>query len=152
MVHSAFNVQPIRYQDEFPSLELDLTNPWKILNEPDGKKILEFVTNQYLIKSKDWSYENEFRTLAHDHNPQDFNTLLKIIPAKYISSVILGAKLKDNDPNKSQLIKSVEYFNLVHNQNVKIYHAILKPDSFKITVPEHPILDKETRTLFNFFE
>ena len=56
----------------------------------NGAKLLDFVTNQYLIKSTDWSYENEFRTLAHDYDSSNFNSLLKEIPATYISSVILG--------------------------------------------------------------
>lgn len=149
-VHNAFNVQPVKYQDEFPKIPLEISNPLKIFDPVNSEKMIHFVTNQYLVKSTDWSYEKEFRILAHDYDPNNFNSLLKVIPADYISSVILGAKLTDQDPNKNKLIESVNYYNYEFQQNIKIYQAVLKPNSFKITVPNHPILDKKTKTLAAF--
>lgn len=150
MVHEVFNVQAVKYQNEFPKIPLDISNPLAMFDVANGAKLLDFVANQYLIKSKDWSYENEFRTLAHDYDSSNFNSLLKEIPATYISSVILGAKLTNHDPNKMALIESINYFNKYYQQDIKVYEAVLKPNSFKITVPNHPILDKNTKTLAAF--
>ncbi|RVT34494.1 hypothetical protein [Acinetobacter indicus] len=69
--------------------------------------MLGFVSNQYLVKAKDWEYEKEFRVLAHDYDKNNFDSLLKTIPSKYISSVILGAKLTDEDANKSKLLEAI---------------------------------------------
>jgi hypothetical protein len=146
-VHDAFNIQAIKYQDEFPKLSLSMLNPSNLFH--DGRA-LEFVTNQYLVKSKDWEYENEFRVLAHDYDPNNFSSLLKVIPPEYISSVILGAKLQDEHPNKKKLIDAISFFNNKFQQDIKIYQAAMKPNSFKIVVSGHPILDRKTKTLRDF--
>lgn len=149
-VHDAFNVQAIKYQDEFPKYPLEISNPLDMFDSANSSKMMSLVTNQYLVKSRDWLYENEFRTLAHDYDPNNFNSLLKEIPANYISSVILGAKLTNQDPNKNALIASINYFNDYFQQDIKIYQAVLKPNSFKITVPNHPILEGQSKTLASF--
>ncbi|ENV73778.1 hypothetical protein F946_00715 [Acinetobacter johnsonii ANC 3681] len=147
-VHTAFNVQPVKYQNEFPKLSLAMLNPSNFFD--DAKVMLDFVTNQYLVKSKDWQYENEFRTLAHDYDPNNFNSLLKIIPPEYISSVILGAKLEEEDLNKKEIIAAISFFNKEFKQDVKVYQASLKLNSFRIVVKDHPILDRKTKTLKDF--
>ncbi|NHB56571.1 DUF2971 domain-containing protein [Acinetobacter sp. 194] len=149
-VHDAFNFQPITYQDEFPTFPLLISDPLRFFKPEFSAEMLNFITNQYLVKAKDWEYEKEFRVLAHDYDKNNFDSLLKIIPSKYISSVILGAKLKDEDTNKSELLEAISYFNKTYQGNVKAYQAELKPNSFKIFVKGHPVLDRETKTLKDF--
>ncbi len=150
-VNDAFNVQAVRYQESFPSYPFSILSPNTSLEQKNGAEMINFVTNQYLIKSVDWAYEKEFRVLAFDYDPSNFSSLLKIIPPAYLSSVILGAKLANDDPNKKALESSIEFFNQKYNQDIKIYQAKLKPNSFKIEVSDHPILDKETKRMRYFF-
>lgn len=149
-VHDAFNIQSVTYQDEFPQIPLSIIDSTNLYDPENGLRMYNIVKNQYLVKAKDWQYENEFRVLAHDYDANDFNSLLKTIPPKYISSVILGAKLMNSDPNKGYLLDAISYFNETFDQNIKVYQAELKPNSFKIFVKNHPILDKKTKTLKDF--
>ena len=149
-VYSAFLIQSVTYQNEFSNYLFSAINPINILDPKNKSQMYEFIKNQYLVKARYWQYENEFRVLAHDYDVNDFNSLLKIIPAKYLSSVILGAKLENNDPNKSSLLDAVAFFNETFEQDVKIYQAELKPNSFKIFVRDPPILDRKTKTLKDF--
>lgn len=149
-IHRAFNFQPVTYQDEFPNYSfssLALSNSFALKRSDE---MLEIVKNQYLVKAKDWEYEKEFRVIAHDYDINNFTSLLKIIPCKYISSVVLGAKLQDHDPNKTELLDAISFFNRAFGQDIKTYQAELKPNSFKIFVKDHPILDRETKTLKDF--
>ena len=41
-------------------------------------------------------------------------------------------------------------FNKQFEQEVKIYQASLKPNSFKIEVKDHPIIDRKTKTVKDF--
>lgn len=149
-VHEAFSIQAIKYKNDFPRISVSVNDPFKIFKDDTGLNFSRFIDNQFLTKSEDWCYENEFRVLAHDYNPNDFESLLKTIPAKYISSVILGAKLDDTNLNKAKLVDAVSYFNDKFQQKVQIYQASLKPDSFKIEVKDHPIIDCKTKTLKDF--
>lgn len=149
-VHSAFNFQPVTYQDEFPNYSFSSLALANSFNLKRSHEMLGIVKNQYLVKAKDWEYEKEFRVVSHDYDVNNFDSLLKIIPCKYISSVILGAKLKDNDSNKTELLDAISFFNMEYGQNIKTYQAELKPNTFKIFVIDHPILDKKTKTLKDF--
>lgn len=149
-VHEAFNFQPVTYQDEFPKFPLSMSDPLKFFKLEYSSEMMNFINNQYLVKAKDWEYEKEFRVLTHDYDRNNFNSLLKDIPSRYISSVILGAKLRGDDANKAELLDAVSYFNKMYLENVKIYQAELKPNSFKIFVKDHPILDSKTKTLKDF--
>ncbi|WP_228722286.1 DUF2971 domain-containing protein [Acinetobacter indicus] len=149
-VHDAFNFQPVIYQDEFPKFPLLMSDPLRFFRPKFSAEMLGFVSNQYLVKAKDWEYEKEFRVLAHDYDKNNFDSLLKTIPSKYISSVILGAKLTDEDANKSKLLEAISYFNTTYKEQVKVYQAELKSNSFKIFVKDHPILDRKTKTLKDF--
>lgn len=149
-VHDVFNIQSVTYQDEFPQIPLPENTFTNLSNPKNAEKIYDFVKNQYLVKAQDWHYEKEFRVLAHDYDKNNFDSLLKTIPSKYISSVILGAKLIDEDVNKSKLLEAISYFNTTYKEQVKVYQAELKPNSFKIFVKDHPILDRNTKTLKDF--
>jgi hypothetical protein len=150
LIHEVFNIQAVKYQYDFPKFPLSIFDHMNCIGEKNSKEMVGFVTNQYLVKSKDWEYEKEFRVLAFDYEVNNFESLLKVIPPKYISSVILGAKLRDNDSNKIKLLDAISYFNNTFDQNVKIYQAELKPNSFKIEVKAHPVLSRKMKTLKDF--
>lgn len=71
-VYSAFLIQSVTYQNEFPNYLFSAINPINILDPKNKSQMYEFIKNQYLVKARDWQYENEFRVLAHDYNVNDF--------------------------------------------------------------------------------
>ena len=64
--------------------------------------------------------------------------------------MILGAKLEEEDLNKKEIIAAISFFNKEFKQDVKVYQASLKLNSFRIVVKDHPILDRKTKTLKDF--
>ncbi|QDK97531.1 hypothetical protein FM020_06380 [Acinetobacter tandoii] len=112
----------------------------------------QMVKNQFLTKSFEWKYEEEFRVLKHDYDPNNENSLLVKFPPLSIASVILGAKLNSNDEKYNRLLNAINHYNFSNKCNLPVYQTQLQPSSFKLEVPDHPRLSKETFTIRHFYE
>ena len=113
-------------------------------------KMNELFHQLYLTKSSEWSYENEFRVIAHDYDATNPLSLLKPIPAVCISSIVLGARFDEYSEQGQKLLLAIEQFNIRNQTRLPVYRATLIENAFQLTVPDHPILDKKTLTLRHF--
>ena len=119
---------PVIYSNDYPQL----TVPWNLKYLRHEKELLaEFVVKQLLIKSKIWSYENEFRVSTTD-------SLFQKYDPKSLASVILGSQISDDD--ERDIISAVEKYNSVNNTDVKIFKTSLVNNKFELTVNSHPRL------------
>lgn len=144
-----FNLLKVEYTNEFPKFSLPYMDPQFWSNE-HMPSLIKAVSKQYLTKSTEWSYEEEFRVLQYDYNPNQFQTLLKKFPPLLVSSVTLGAKLEADDIRRQKLLSAIKQFNTDNSTQLEIYQAQLMQDTFKLTVPNHPRLDKESYTINDF--
>lgn len=139
------------YTDTFPKTVLPSIpfTPWS----NDFLKIMnQMVKNQFLTKSIEWKYEEEFRVLKHDYDPNDEDSLFVKFPPLSIASVILGAKLNSDDEKYNRLSNAINQYNLSNKCHLPVYQAQLQPHSFKLEVPGHPRLSKEAFTIRHFEE
>ncbi|MEB3754123.1 DUF2971 domain-containing protein [Acinetobacter sp. MD2(2019)] len=146
-VPSCLNFLAVKYTNNFPQVLINSKNYFENLN---GNQMLELVSHLYLTKSKEWSYEKEFRVLSWDYDSNNFQTLLKAIPPICISSVVLGAKLEKDSNNRKEVIKVIEEFNNEHDLELKFYQAQLMKNSFNLFVPGHPIIGQSSKTMKDF--
>lgn len=118
----------VKYTNEFPTIVL----PWN--KEEFVKDIslqLEALDKIFLHKSKDWSYENEFRMIAQNKEFLGF-------PPRWISTVILGTKIKLNHEHKMKQV--IQDFNSIFNMDAKIFKTKIMKDRYELYVPNHPRL------------
>ncbi|MFW1814502.1 DUF2971 domain-containing protein [Acinetobacter guillouiae] len=147
----ALTLLKVIYTDKFPQTVLPPVPfaPWsnnffKIMNQ--------MVKNQFLTKSIEWKYEEEFRVLKHDYDPNNENSLLVKFPPLSIASVILGAKLNSDDEKYNRLLSAINQYNILNKCKLPVYQAQLQPNSFKLAVSDHPRLSKEAFTIRHFEE
>lgn len=139
------------YTDKFPKTVLPPVplTPWS----NDFFRIMDqMVKNQFLTKSIEWEYEEEFRVLKHDYDPNNENSLLVKFPPLSIASVILGAKLNSDDEKYNMLLNAINQYNVSNKCNLPVYQTQLQPNGFKLAVPDHPRLSKEAFTIRHFYE
>lgn len=82
-----------------------------------------------LTKAIDWGYEKEFRILKHG-----IESAINEYPSqRVLSSIVCGYKMKQ---------ESIQIVNdLAKLANIEVYKARRIPNSYGITVPDHPRLD-----------
>ena len=109
------------------------SRPLVNINERSERKI----DQQFLIKSKDWEYEQEERVIDHKRGEGiHFYNRKKIL-----SSVIAGMKMSNS--NYEKLEKTIKDMNNEINSNIKLYKASHISRKFALYVPNHPRLSKK---------
>lgn len=121
---------PITYTDTYPIISAD----WDEAEFKDPPKSqAEVIHKGLLTKSSDWSYEKEFRLISQFSGNIGFDP-------KLFSSVIMGVRM--SDPDKIMLQQSLDEMNSKHGLKVEAYQAELAAKTYKLSVPDHPRLDK----------
>ena len=121
---------PITYTDTYPIISAD----WDEAEFKDPPKSqAEIINKGLLTKSSDWSYEKEFRLISHRPGNISFDPDL-------FSSVIIGVGM--SNPDKILLQQSLDEMNSKHELKVEAYQAELAAKTYKLSVPDHPRLDK----------
>ena len=121
---------PITYTDTYPIISAD----WDEAEFKDPPKSqAEIINKGLLTKSSDWSYEKEFRLISH--RPGNI-----IFDPDLFSSVIIGVGM--SNPDKILLQQSLDEMNSKHELKVEAYQAELAAKTYKLSVPDHPRLDK----------
>lgn len=120
----------INYSNERPIIDL---NP----EENRKEFLLQIAKAVFFTKSKDWSYENEFRILRYLENAiktgskdqNAFDIYLFDLPENCIRSVILGCRIRRDD---EKTIK--EILNQSRYSNIKLKRAKTNAKSFKLDI------------------
>lgn len=128
---------PIIYTEEYPVVNFPWMGPdhWDL----DSIDLSEIIKNMILVKSLDWEYEREFRSM-HDLQCDGIieSLLLKFNP-KIISSVIFGAKI--NNENKLDLKEKINNLNSRESLVINTYEASLVTSKYRIQIMNHPRLN-----------
>ncbi|MCU4436114.1 DUF2971 domain-containing protein [Acinetobacter bereziniae] len=127
---------PVLYDDEYPTINI----PWyKLANPTNETELIHEITRETIFrKSTEWEYEKEFRLIGNKATNAN-NPLLQPYPPEYLSSVIMGANLNDENITK-QLNEEIKKFNSKNNLSINIYKAQLKKGHYLLEVPNHPRL------------
>lgn len=119
---------PVFYQEDLPKQSI----PWNMNSlQQDNEIMTESIIKQFLTKSSDWSYENEFRQISDSGEFKKF-------PPSSLSSVVLGTKISKVD--QEAIRNAVDNFNQKNSQEVNVYQASTLQDRFKLHVEQHPRL------------
>jgi Protein of unknown function (DUF2971) len=97
----------VKYQNKFP-----IINPFKHTTN-------EKLQLQFLIKSKDWKYEQEWRIILMNGSQQK-----REIPPEIIRNIYFGLNAKSENVQKSKAILNK------FNPNIGLYKAIKKKNAF----------------------
>ncbi|EIX6431217.1 DUF2971 domain-containing protein [Salmonella enterica] len=90
----AKSIKKVSYQDDFPEVTYDMLKGINVKIFPnDAEKFFEKVT---LTKQKDWSYENEFRSIKSIKNNNRFVEL----PKNYFKSITIGCAMPESKEKK----------------------------------------------------
>ncbi len=107
-------LERVNYPDDYPLFSAfsgDMNN--------NGKKLIEI---EVLIKSKQWSYEKEWRILTKEQdNVQKY-------PAELLNSVIFGYRTSTEDK------KLIEHIAKARNPQIELKQAIKKDGSFELEI------------------
>lgn len=123
------------HEDEFRHLrkvEYRLNRPNMPISKLDG-------VNVFLVKSKEWEYEREWRIIrplkdATETLPTDpFTTYLFDYPPSALDEVILGTRMRKSD--KTAIINTIKFNN--HFSHVQIFEAIPDKQEFKIRIEKY---------------
>lgn len=127
----------VEYSDKFPAIEIPATDPSKWV----GMDIHAVVNKAFCSKSSNWKYEKEFRLIKGKYDASNISTQIEKFNPCMLNSIILGAKV---EPDYEQEVRSlVHNFNERNSQNILIYKAIFLENSYELTIPNHPYLDRE---------
>ena len=107
----------VDYSTNFPNIKPDVRRS----KEETAQKLI----TQTGVKSKDWTYEKEFRFLKHffPDIPKPFERIINV-SNDIISEVILGINISDT--NKEEIIE------ICRLKNIPVYLAKKKPFKFEI--------------------
>lgn len=109
----------VLYLDEFPVIG------------KDGK-----ILDAFLIKSKEWYYEQEYRAIKKLKKGEK---IFEFSREKHLSSVIFGLNTDENVIE--QLSEFISIFNGKACTGIELFRAISISKKYEVTVPNHPRLD-----------
>ncbi len=124
-------VQKINYKEERPKIYLLDYNPDNL------NQFLEYIIKKFfLIKSKEWEYENELRMIIPLNNSYKIikedneDIYLYKLPTDCIVSIISGCKIIKNDKEKIQkiILENKKYF------HIKIKQAQMDLNEYKLNI------------------
>lgn len=126
----------VKYSNKFPAIEIPATDPstWVGIDTHD------VIKNAFCSKSTNWKYEKEFRLIKSKYKIDEMATQIEKFKPCMLNSIILGAKIEPHYENKIRSL--VHDFNKRNSQNILIYKAIFLKNSYELTVPNHPYLDR----------
>ncbi len=99
----------VKYQNDFP-----IINPCKHSFE-------QRTQLQFLIKSNDWKYEQEWRIILLNGSRQK-----RELPPEVFKKIYFGLKTDSNDIERSKIILNQ------YNPNIELYKAVKKKDAFSL--------------------
>ncbi|SUW05057.1 DUF2971 domain-containing protein [Brachyspira pilosicoli] len=110
----------------------------------DENRHIEYITDLFTVKSKEWEYEDEYRILLYDEKNENPNGTLINLPIK---SICFGVKTSDDDKELVyNIVNSINEKRLDYNNDIiKLYQAELDDNElFKINIKpyEHINIDK----------
>ncbi|EJG0692408.1 DUF2971 domain-containing protein [Vibrio parahaemolyticus] len=103
----------VQYKSDMPKVTM---------GKADG---FEALAEQFLVKAKDWEYEQEHRCLAHIAGPG-----IHSFYPKLITGVIAGAKMSDADLNELQLL--VKSFERKHDVSLSFKRAAKAKEQYRL--------------------
>ena len=105
---------------EYPKNKL-----YPVIHPLDEKNNIENIFKETHKKSKEWSYEKEYRLVKnfYPHKPSIKDRLINI-PDSFISELLLGLRISEED--KKQII------NIAKQKNIKVYQIVSTPFKFEI--------------------
>ena len=130
--------QPVIYVDKYPEIKLSWNQEDINLDNIDNQA--DLLAKMVLTKAQCWSYEAEFRAIVFN-TPEDETIILDSFDPRFISSVITGTKISQS--NLDILKSTLDKYNISHETKVKIYHAKMMDNKYKLQVSQHPILGKK---------
>ncbi|WP_198391207.1 DUF2971 domain-containing protein [Brachyspira sp. SAP_772] len=100
----------------------------------DENRHIEYITDLFTVKSKEWEYEDEYRILFYDEKNENPNgTLINLA----IKSICFGVKTSDDDKDLVyNIVNSINEKRLDYNNDIiKLYQAELDDNElFKINI------------------
>ncbi|ACN84085.1 hypothetical protein BHWA1_01615 [Brachyspira hyodysenteriae WA1] len=114
-----------------------LISPNFISNALIDNKPLDHITELFMVKSKEWEYEDEYRILFYDEENKNPNGTLINLPIK---SICFGVQISKEDKELIyNLVKSINEKNRNKNgkkyKRIKLYYAELDDNElFKINI------------------
>ncbi|MEI0604228.1 tetratricopeptide repeat protein [Brachyspira alvinipulli] len=111
-----------------------LISPNFISNALIDNKPLEHITELFMVKSKEWEYEDEYRILFYDEENKNPNGILINLPIK---SICFGVHTSDDDKELIyNIVNSINEKRIDYNNDIiKLYQAELDDNElFKINI------------------
>lgn len=112
---------PVKYAEHFTKGKLD------------NFDVIQTYEMLY-TKAMDWEYEKEFRMILNAFQSIDDKQRIYNYPQEWLCSIILGCKADFSNVKIKGILKD-------KTNIVSIYRAQKLPNSFGLTVPNHPRLD-----------
>jgi hypothetical protein len=109
-----FNPEPVRYVQDYPSLEFGLSH----------ELIMALAVALISTKSTDWAYEQEYRSL------KEGGAGIIEIPDHYLSGIIFGCAAKD------ETIQALTDVVKKSSKPIRLQRAVKSDSSFSLSLAE----------------